>query len=155
MLDIKMVTTDAELELVLDVYNRVRPKEALALADVRSFIAQTRETTDYVASIDDVVVGAAYASLLHERPDPRVDVIVLPPYRRRGVGSALYETVSRWAAERGREALEVWLEDADPEAVAFARRRGFVEFGRELRVVLDLRQSTPCIEPPEGIEIVT
>jgi len=83
-------------------------------------------------------------------------VTVLAEQRRRGAGSALYEAISAWTAERGLGELEVPVLDNDPESLAFAQRRGFVEERRELGVVLDLAEIAPrMIEPPSGVEIVT
>ena len=71
--------------------------------------------------------------------------------RRRGIGTGLYETISAYAASRGQDALEVWVEDYDPDGAAFVEKRGFSEIGRELRVSLDLtRIEPPEVEPPAG-----
>jgi GNAT superfamily N-acetyltransferase len=155
-LEIKPITDDVDLALALELHNQVRPDDALTLADVRSFIEQTSEYADYIAAVDGVAVGMAYACLLHERSEPLVDLVVAPAKRRRGLGGALYARVSEWASERGRQALDVAVEEADPDSAAFANRRGFVEVGREIRLALDLLQATPPrAEPPVGIEIVT
>ena len=77
-------------------------------------------------------------------------------HRRRGVGTRLYEAASDWARERGLDRIEVPVRDNDPESLAFAERRGFVEERREKGLVLELTGlEPPPVEPPEGVEIVT
>ena len=69
---------------------------------------------------------------------PRVMVTVPPRNRGRGAGTALYSAISDWARERGLETLEAVVADNDPDSLAFAERRGFVEERREKGVALDL-----------------
>jgi GNAT superfamily N-acetyltransferase len=72
------------------------------------------------------------------------------------VGSALYRRLSAWAAERSRTELEAWVVDVDPDGLAFAAKRGFVEVTREALVALDLTASPALsVDPPDGIQIVT
>ena len=81
---------------------------------------------------------------------------VLPEYRRRGAGTALYAAISTWARERGLDTIQTIVADDDPGSLAFAQRRGFVEESHEKGVSLDLtRIRPPIVEPPEGVEIVT
>jgi len=61
-------------------------------------------------------------------------------------------------APRGRRylGLEVAELDDDPESLAFAQRRGFVQERRELGLVLRLAETArPGHEPPDGVEIIT
>jgi len=52
--------------------------------------------------------------------------------------------------------LEVAVLDDDPESLAFAQRRGFVQERRELGLVLRLAETArPGHEPPDGVEIIT
>ena len=81
---------------------------------------------------------------------------VLPEYRRRGVGTALYVAISAWARERGLDTIQTIVDDDDPESLGFAQRRGFAEHSHEKGVSLDLtRIEPPTVEPPEGVEIAT
>jgi len=81
---------------------------------------------------------------------------VLAAHRGRGVGTALYASLSAWALGLGIGEVEVPVLDNDPESLAFATRRGFVEERHELGVVLRLEGlEPPVFDPPEGIEVVT
>ena len=150
--------TDASDErLSLDVYNAVWPHDAITMDEVRSFKASVRASVDHLARLDGVAVGSAVGAISAQRPDRVFTLVtVLSEHRRRGAGSALYQAISAWAGRQGLSELEVPVLDNDPESLAFAERRGFVEERRELGVVLQLtRIAPPAIEPPDGVEIVT
>ncbi len=125
--------------------------------EVRSFKASVRASVDQLARLDGVAVGSAVGAISAQRPDRVFTLVtVLPEQRRRGAGSALYKAISAWAAGQGLSELEVPVLDNDPESLAFAERRGFVEERRELGVVLHLSEiAPPAVEPPDGVEIVT
>lgn len=156
MLDVTVVLNEADEELSLDVHNEVWPHDRLAIADVRSFKSSVRDHVDLLARRDGELAGSALAVVVPQRPDRAyATVTVLRAHRRAGVGSALYDAVSGWSAERGLDTIEAPVLDDDPESLAFARRRGFVEERRELGVVLDLDGLAPLsVEPPAGVEIV-
>jgi GNAT superfamily N-acetyltransferase len=157
VLEVTVCAGQADKQVALDVYNSVWPHEALTMDDVRSFEASTRDHVTFLARFDGAAAGSAVGAILPQRVD-RVFVIVtvLAGQRRRGVGSALYHAISAWAAGRGLSALEVAVLDDDPESLAFAGRRGFVEERRELGLVLRLAEiAPPDVEPPDGVEIVT
>lgn len=141
----------------LEIYNTVWPHEAVTMDAVASFKAGARDYTDLLARRDGAVVGSAAAAILPQRPDRVFALItVLAGQRRGGAGSALYEAVCAWAAERDITELEAPVSDDDHESLAFAQRRGFTEERREVGLVLDLAGLTPPdIRPPDGIEIVT
>ncbi len=141
----------------LDIYNAVWPHDTLTMEDVRSFKASVRDHADCLACIDGKSAGSAVAVIFPQRANRVFTILtVLAGQRRRGVGSALYEAVSAWAAEQGLNELEVPVLDNDAESLAFAQRRGFAEERREVGVVLHLADIAPLdIEPPHGVDIVT
>jgi mycothiol synthase len=155
-MEIRRATTDTELEALLSVHNAVHPRDPLGLTEMRSWESQVKEMVMYVAWEGDRPVGAGDAGLLIQSPEPFAHAWVLKEERRHGIGSALYRTISEYASSRGKDALEVWVEDSEPDGAEFVRKRGFTEIGRELRVSLDLTKiDSPRVEPPEGVEITT
>jgi GNAT superfamily N-acetyltransferase len=156
-MEIRRATTDHELEALLYVHNTINAHDPFGLPELRSWQSQVKEMVLWVAWEDERAVGAGDAGLLTQKPDPFAHAWVLPNERRHGIGTALYETISTYAASRAKDTLEVWVEDADPpDGADFVRRRGFEEIGRELRVSLDLtRIEAPRVEAPEGVEITT
>lgn len=157
MIDVAPVADEAEERLSLAAYVETWPHDSFGLPELQWFKASLLDHTDLLAREDGVVLGSGFAALFHGFPGrPTVFVTVPPPHRRRGAGTALYVALSDWARERGLEELLAVVADDDPESLAFARRRGFVEERREKGVSLDLTAvDPPRVEPPVGVEIVT
>ena len=97
----------------------------------------------YLASVDDVVVGlvhVTYARQLAAPPSALLDqLVVVPTYRRRGIGSALLAFVERRARQRGCDTFTMVVpQTADSTARAFLEKGGLAASGetfvRQLRV---------------------
>jgi mycothiol synthase len=157
VVEVAPIVGEAEEQVSLDVYNEVWPHDRVGLAEVHSFKSSLIDHVDLLARIDGEVVGSGFGARQPQVPDRVVALVtVLPAKRRRGTGTSLYETLSAWGRERGLSMIEAVVSDDDPESLAFAERRGFVEERHEKGVALDLtRSEPPLVEPPEGIEIVT
>jgi GNAT superfamily N-acetyltransferase len=157
VIEVSPVTDEAEEQFSLDAYLETWPHEQFGLPEVHAFKVSLLDHTDLLAREGGNVLGSGFAALFAGLPEsPRVMVTVPPRHRGRGAGTRLYSALSDWARERQLETLEAVVADNDPESLAFAERRGFVEARREKGVVLDLTTiEPPAIEPPEGVEIVT
>ncbi len=157
MLEVTPCLDEPDEQRSLDVYNAVWPHDTFAMADLRSFKESVRDHVDYLARVGGVAVGSGVGAIFPQRVDRVFAIVtVLAEHRRSGVGSALYKALSAWAGERDLNELEVAVLDNDPESLAFARRRGFVEERRDVGVVLDLADvAAPVVEVPEGVEIVS
>jgi len=57
-------------------------------------------------------------------------VVVAPEFRRRGVGTLLYNVLEERARARELMALEVYVEPPNEPSLAFHRGRGYTEVGR-------------------------
>ncbi len=155
-MEIRRVATDEERRLSVEVYNAVFPEWAVALEDVLSWEDSMRAHASFLAWRDGALAGSAHAADEGRREEPLALVYVLESHRRAGVGSALYEAVSSWAAEHGKRELRSQVREWDAESLAWAARRGYVEVGRDSLLVLDLSDvDVRSVEPPAGIEIVT
>jgi GNAT superfamily N-acetyltransferase len=156
MVEVRACADAREEQASLDVYNAVWPNEAITIDEVRHFKAAMVDHIDLVAWIDGEPAGSAFAAIMPQRPElPNTLITVLAEVRGRGAGTSLYAAVSDWTREHGLSELEAVVNDDDPESLAFAERRGFVEDRRERGVGLRLAQiEPPSVEPPEGIEIV-
>jgi mycothiol synthase len=157
VVDVSTVANEAEELVSLEIYNTVWPQEAVTLDEVHSYKKTTVECLDLLARLDGEPAGSAVASIFPQRRDlVYVLSTVARKHRRRGVGTRIYEVASQWARERGLDRIEVPVRDNDPESLAYAERRGFVEDRREGGVVLDLAGiQPPPVVPPEGVVIVT
>jgi GNAT superfamily N-acetyltransferase len=151
----RVCATPAEIARSLEIYNAVSPRRSVSAELAESWARATRANVDLLVAIDGAVVGSAAAAILASHPDHVLAVpAVLAEHRGHGAGTALYEAVSRWTAERGLDTIEARAESDDEATLAFARRRGFVEVWRETGFELDLREATPDPTPRPGIEIV-
>ena len=157
MIGVRECAGDRDLALSTEIYNRVWPRAAFSVEETAAWRAGHDETLELLGELDGEVVGSAVAAIGAPRPDHVFTLItVLPSGRRHGVGTALYETVSAWARERGLDTLDTFAREEDPDGVDYALRRGFVEQSREAGLELRLEGvAPPAVEPPEGIEIVT
>ena len=157
VLEVTACAGEPDEQASLEVYNAVWPHETLTMDEVRSFQASVRDHVNYLARLGGAAAGSAVGVILPERAGRVFTIVtVLAGQRRRGAGSALYQAISAWAAGRGLSELEVAVLDNDPESLAFAQRRGFVQVRHELGVVLRLAEIVPpAIEPPDGVEIIT
>jgi GNAT superfamily N-acetyltransferase len=155
--EVRPCADEAEQERALAVYNAVWPREAISMDEVRFVRSSARAYKAFLARHDGADAGSAAAIVLPAHPHRAwTRLTVLPEYRRRGVGTALYCAVSDWLGEQGIEQLRGPVAEDDPESLAFAERRGFRESERNGRMVLDLTAcEAPPLELPAGIEIAT
>jgi mycothiol synthase len=153
VIEIRPCTDEADDEAALAIYNAVWTRDAVSMAEVRSWRTQVLDWADFLAP----GAGSASAAITPWRPAvARVDLAVLPQQRRRGVGTALYRRVSDWLAGHALELMDVPVAADDAESLAFASRRAFEERSRSGRLVLELRGlAAPPVAPPPGVEITT
>jgi mycothiol synthase len=153
---VRRCVDDAERARSLEIYNTVWPSRAVTAAEVDGWHRASLHSVEFLAAVDGVDAGSAAASILPERRKScQTLVTVLRELRRRGAGTALYEAVSAWAAERGVEALETRTLDDDPSGLEFARRRAFEEISVESGFELDVREAHVDATRPDGVEIVS
>lgn len=155
-ISIRTATSRPELEAVLDVVRRVSGEALPAVEELEHVLEVEPGSAFYLARVDDAVAGSGVG-----RPSsiegcfyaiPRV----LPDFRGRGVGTALYGALSNQAQSAGRESLLSRVREDDEGSLRFARKRGFEEISREIPVVLLLAKvEDAAVEAPEGVEIVS
>ncbi|WP_093775460.1 GNAT family N-acetyltransferase [Streptomyces sp. yr375] len=128
------VAGDTALEQWRYVHNVIVPPAALSLDEVRDRALRYRLENAYVG---DVLVGCSTVRPPQdegegEDGDAVATVIarVLPAYRRRGYGAALYDNGLAHARVLGARAVETCVLAANEDGLRFARARGFVEVER-------------------------
>ena len=155
-LSVRRCADDADLTRSVEIYNAVWPARAVTTAEVEGWRRSAAESVEFVAAVDGVDAGSAAAAIQAQHPGASFTLItVRQEYRHRGAGTALYETVSAWAAERGAEFIETRVLDDDPSGLEFALRRGFEPFSIEAGLELDVRAATIDDRRPDGVEIVS
>jgi mycothiol synthase len=150
--EIRPCADDADKIASLAIYNEIWPLDAVTIVEVRSLESRASAFADFLAP-----GGSAWVGLLPWRPGiAETFVTVLPEHRRQGLGTAFYEWISRWLAERGADQIDAAVPEDDDESIAFALKRGFHEVERNGRMILELaRLDPPPVATPDGIEIVT
>ncbi|WP_416962566.1 GNAT family N-acetyltransferase [Streptomyces sp. Agncl-13] len=132
MTDLRIEPVEADTENALQdwrhVHNLIVPPAAMSLGEVRERSGRNRLENAYLG---DVLVGCSTVRP-PEGEDAVVTVIarVLPDFRRRGYGAALYENGLTRARALGAGAIETVVLAANTDGVRFAGERGFVETER-------------------------
>jgi GNAT superfamily N-acetyltransferase len=139
------------------VHNACYPYDPLLPEDLHGWLASHAESTTILATEGGASVGCAWLQLAAGQQLPDVRVLVRPESRGRGIGSTLFDAISERGRTHGHTEAEARVrEEEEQEALHFARKRGFVEIGRERGLALDLTTiEIPEVEPPDGVEIVT
>jgi GNAT superfamily N-acetyltransferase len=156
-IEIKECGERRDEERSLAIYNVVWPWDSVTMDEVESFKSSMRAYVDYLALVDGEPIGSAAVGIPPQRPDLAFALVtVLPHHRRRGVGTALYRTISGWLVQLGLERMDAPVAEDDAESIEFALRRGFVEVERNPRLILELAEiDSPRVDPPEGVYITT
>ena len=156
-MEIVEVAGGEALERWLAVQNAVFPRRKSTATGLHDWRRQAEDMVWLLASEDgaDTGAGLAYVGWFSEPGVAAGDIAVLRDRRGRGIGTALYSALSAWAAARDAREIELRVGEDDPDSLAWTERRGFVEVGRNSRMVLDLTAfDEPAVEPPPGVEIV-
>jgi ribosomal protein S18 acetylase RimI-like enzyme len=155
-IEVCMVSGYEDLARWVEVRNRALPDDPENPEMMALVRATELDHVDLFVRVDGEICGTAMlAGDPHSlgSSHPYVEFQVLPEYRGRGAGQALFEELSRVARALGKEGLVCEARIDDPAAVAFLERRGFVEETRTDQYVLDLAR--PLAQAlPSDVEIV-
>jgi len=106
------------------VHNEIIPTAPLSVDEIRERV--TRNVLE-VAYDGDVLVGCSTVRPPSEETSAAVVIArVLPAYRRRGFGTAIYEHCLRRGRELG-DGVETHILSSNDDGVRFAKAHGFVE----------------------------
>lgn len=148
---------DGELEQWVATMRAV-DEDTGTVEDYVDWRRQAQETVWLLASDAGRDVGAGIGiGGWHEPPGvARGNVRVVGSNRGKGVGSALLERLGRWASGLGYGELTGEVREIDGDSIVWTQRRGYVEVGRNSRLVLELDSlEAPAVEAPTGIAITT
>ncbi len=130
MEDVRFVEVSDEQQVVdwRRVHNEIIPTDPLSLDDVRERSGRHRLE---LACLGDDAVGNSTVRRPTDEEGAMVIARVLPAFRRRGIGTLLFnrglEVALSWADERP---VETVVLASNEEGLAFALARGFVEVER-------------------------
>ena len=151
---IRRVETDADLQGWCDVWTAITPREPSASIEViRRRIERQPERLYLVAEVAGQFVGIGFAGPSQSPERTAVEVRVLPEHRQCGLGSDLLDQVLSYASSLGREWASGMVFEDDAESIAWLRRRGFAEYGRQIELSRAVRAVEDEASPPPGIEI--
>jgi mycothiol synthase len=152
--EVRAAVSDGDLAEWVGVRNAVLPREPASVDEVRR--SRDRGSLVLLASVDGAVAGCGRAARSSMRDAAFALALVLPDFRRRGMGSALYAALSDHARAIGATFLRTRAEEGDAPAIDFLSHRGFVEVARECEVRLDLGAAEPgvAVALPEGVDVV-
>ena len=151
---IREFVTPDDYQAAVDIQNAVQPMTPAVVADYaegdRTWDAKCLQRR-WLAEMDGLPVGMAQLAQFLWCYHPQrynLYVRVIPAYRGRGIGSALYDTLMAAVAELDPLELRAGTSEDMPEGVRFARQRGFVEKMRFSESHLDLATFDPAPYAP-------
>jgi mycothiol synthase len=108
--------------------------------------ASSRATADaaFVAEVDGTIVGDAGVR------GGGIDVLVAPPFRRRGIGAALIEATEEAATD---EVLLLTAIESEPAAAPFAEASGYTKAWEYWLMGVDLPGEIEAASWPEGVSV--
>ncbi|QGN46654.1 GNAT family N-acetyltransferase [Micromonospora sp. WMMD558] len=142
---------------VVALRTHVLPFLVRGVPSTRQMIAQPprdQHWTAFVAEVDGEVVGwvSAFRNAGSSRPVGEISLLhVHPEHRRRGIGGALLDTALDHLAPLR---LPLLRGRTMPEALPFARRRGFTPSREERFSALDLGSLPPLPAAPPGVRLL-
>jgi len=132
---IRRAETESDLATWCEVWNAITPREPVKVEDQLRRLARQPGRLQLRS-------GEVAAGLVAPSDSPGrlyVAVRVLPEARRRGLGSDVFASLIDHARRLDPEWLSTTVSGAEPESIAWAQRRGFEEYGRQVELVLALR----------------
>jgi mycothiol synthase len=150
---IRAAETPTDYQAVVHILDRVSSVR-LTPEEVEYGVTSEPGSILLVAELDGVDVASGLGKRSTIAGAQYTMIRVLLEARRQGIGQALFEALS--AHGRGQALEDAWgrVQGEDTDSLAFAERRGFSEFSREVESILTLAPLEPA-PPPPGIEITT
>lgn len=125
-----------ELARFLAVAEAARGESLGSAADMVDWRRQAEDMAWFMAVVDGKDAGGGLGIVgWHSTPGVGTcEAYVLPAFRERGIGTALYNELARWLSERGCVEFESAVLERDEGSLAWAKRRGLREVGRSSRL---------------------
>ena len=136
------------------VWNAVTPREPVDPVDVSRHAAREPGRFYLVAKETGQVVGIGFAGPSQSQQRTALAVRVLPEYRRRGLGSNLLARLLVHASGLGPEWVSGMVFEDDSDAIHWAKRREFQEYGRQVELSRMITPREDMASPVPGIQIV-
>ncbi len=152
MIELRVVTTPADLEAWATLKSRVVPNEPITAEQLVATDEPGRLLL--LAEREGTLAGCGIAAPSHFGERAFIAARVLPDHRRRGVGRELVRVLADHGRALGRSGVSGFVDAEDAAAFAFARTYGLEEVDYQLEQVrLVGIEPEPVI--PDGIEVVS
>lgn len=151
---IREAVTREDLAALCEVWAAITPREPMTAEQLQRRKERQPERLYLLAEDEGCGVGLGIVAPSDSPGRMHVGARVLPEFRRRGIGSAIYEQLLQRARSVGPEWISTQVSDSDRESVTWAEHRGFEEHQRQVELILELKGDERPPKPPDGIEIV-
>ena len=132
------------------------PDDPVAVPQLRRDLEGERQVLLLVAAAGGTDAGCGIGAVSSVPGTAFALARVLPGFRRRGVGSALYDALSDHARRLGLAAVWTRVAEDDPAGLDFVAHRGFVQVGRECQSRLRLTgDGRGPVAVPSGVRVVS
>jgi mycothiol synthase len=149
------IAGDAELDAYVDVWNAITPDEPADVAQQRERRVRDGRRLNLLAAVDGDVAGCGFAGPSQSEGRGFLAPRVLPPFRRRGVGSAILSRLTSHLAGLGYETASAHVDGSDAGSLAFAAVHGYEEVDRQVEQVWTLDRPVAAAVVPEGLSFVS
>ncbi|HVD25092.1 MAG TPA: GNAT family N-acetyltransferase [Gaiellaceae bacterium] len=151
---IREAKTHEDLVGLAEVWTAITPREPMSAEQMERRRERQPERLYLAAEGDGRTVGAGLAAPSDSPGRTFLGVRVLPEFRRRGIGGRLFDTLVTHARAAELEWLSTMVSEADADSVAWAERRGFEEYERQVELVLRLRGDESFPPAPDAVSLV-
>jgi mycothiol synthase len=160
MLEIRPATSDEDLAHIARIVCSVTPDFPTSVEEMHWSEAQYPGGRRFLAWLDGIAVGSGGAGRMYIYPPDYEgmwgNMVVLPEFRRRGIGSAMLATIARAVEANGKRLLLGRVTEDRLDAIQFLEHRGFIAYERMKAVGLDLAGHVPApVAPPPGVTITS
>jgi GNAT superfamily N-acetyltransferase len=138
---IRAVESEADLEAWVAVKNAVVPNEPVTAQQVRNSNEEGRILL--LSGERGVITGCAIAAPSSFGGKAFIAVRVLPEFRRRGIGRALFDVCTEHARSLGHDGVNAFVYAEEPHSIAFAESLGLVGVDYQLEQVRAIGDEQP------------
>ena len=152
MIALRQVDSAIDLETWARIKSTVVPNEPVT----PELLERTAEPDRLLllASLDGVDAGCGVGALSNFGGRAFCAARVLEPYRRRGVGTALFRALAAHGRSLGREGVNAFVDAVDEAAIAFAHSFGLEEADYQLEQLRSVGPGEPLPAVPGGVELL-
>ena len=141
MFHLRPIDPDTDFKRVAELMRLVWPSDTGQNME-EAWRTQRDAAIRYTLGCDaaDRIAGVGYVSCsnTNQHKDFRVEVVVDPACRRRGLGNLLYDDAQHFISAQAGESISSFAWDNCPEGARFAEHHGFIQQGASFISVLDV-----------------